>query len=381
MKIVYIAKAIVPSRTANSVHIIKICQAMANLGHDVVLCVIADGGRKEKPANVYEYYAVECNFKIIWVPVFSSRDSRIRYLFSTILSVIPIAQKILSLKPDLVFGRDLLGCTIGAILGKTTIFESHSPLWGSSLESLLFKVLLRLSAFRRMVVISEALRQAYLEQYTGLLALKLMVAHDAAEEVCTDVISNDLGGRLDALKVGYVGHLYKGKGVEVIANIAPKLPNIDFHVIGGLEENISEWKSKIRVNNVFFHGFISQKKLPSYIKALDVCLLPNQLHVSAYGATPDQLNNISNYTSPLKMFEYMAHKKPIIASDLPVLKEVLNDEVSILVSPSDFSSWIEAIKLLEDLCLREELGKRANQLFTSKYTWNIRAKCILAGFS
>lgn len=74
------------------------------------------------------------------------------------------------------------------------------------------------------------------------------------------------------------------------------------------------------------------------------------------------------------MFEYMAHKKPIIASNLPVLKEVLNPSNSILVDPENPEEWVEAIVRLSDKKLRCSLGKNAYGEFIKKYSWNIRAK-------
>ena len=76
------------------------------------------------------------------------------------------------------------------------------------------------------------------------------------------------------------------------------------------------------------------------------------------------------------MFEYMAHKKAIISSDLPVLREVLNETNSILVNPENSIEWIEAIKKLKDENLREKLSNQALSDF-EKYTWKNRVKEVL----
>ena len=151
---------------------------------------------------------------------------------------------------------------------------------------------------------------------------QIYVAHDGADEVSNFDTKIDLLGKKQNLKVGYVGNLYKGKGMEVISSIAEKLDyDIEIHIIGGFKKDINYWKNKIINKNVYFYGHVPHKQISSYINALDICLLPNQKVVLTFGAdSSDNSLNISDYTSPLKLFEYMSHRKAIIASNLPVLK-------------------------------------------------------------
>ena len=153
--------------------------------------------------------------------------------------------------------------------------------------------------------------------------------------------------------------------------------DIEIHIIGGLEEDIKNWKDKIISQNVYFYGFIPHKKVGYYINALDVCLLPNQKIVFAYGSDPLKDNlNISTFTSPLKLFEYMSHKKPIIASDLPVIREVLNERNSILVKCDDINSWVSAIQNLKNLKKRQSIAHQALNDFYD-YTWKNRALIVV----
>ncbi len=72
----------------------------------------------------------------------------------------------------------------------------------------------------------------------------------------------------------------------------------------------------------------------------------------------------------------MAHKKAIIASDLPVLKEVLNKKNSILVDCADINGWIRSINKLRDPKIRQKLGNQASRDF-NRYTWINRSHNIL----
>jgi len=200
----------------------------------------------------------------------------------------------------------------------------------------------------------------------------IAVAHDGADEVSLDAKAK-LKGNITNLKVGYTGHLYKGKGIEVIEKIASQVSKeIEFHIVGGTDEDIEYWQKKIVSKNVYFYGFVAQKDVSSYINAFDVCVLPNQKVVLTHGAKNDK-NNISGFTSPLKMFEYMAHKKAIIASDLPVLREVLNETNAILVGCDNTKAWIEAINKLRNKGTREKLANQAYDDFKKEYSWKQRA--------
>ena len=111
------------------------------------------------------------------------------------------------------------------------------------------------------------------------------------------------------------------------------------------------------------------------MNALDVCLVPNQKIVLAFGSNQDGMN-ISDFTSPLKVFEYMSHKKAIISSDLPVLREVLNNKNSILVECDNIDQWNAAINKLKIRTNRKKIEEQAIKDF-SVYTWKNRAKHII----
>ncbi len=369
MKIVYISNSIIPSRTANSIHVMKMCQAFADNGHEVVL--LAPNRYKEYENgvdDVYEYYGVRKNFEIRKLPYIYTRILRNFYYAYQTLKEIKI------INPDLVYGRDLYGCFFNSYK-YATIFEAHSPM-NNFVSKQLLNLMDKNHLYKHTVVISDALKNLILKSQ-NIKSDKIVVAHDGADEVVDFDIKAELQGNKESLKVGYVGHLYKGKGIEVIADIAKKTSEgVEFHIVGGLEKDINRWKSIIKNKNVYFYGFVPQNEVSSYINAMDVCLLPNQKEVLTHGADKGGMN-ISDFTSPLKMFEYMAHKKAIICSDLPVLREILNEDNSVLVKCDDILDWRKAIEVLQDDSLRLQIANRAYEDFIKKYTWKIRAKNVI----
>ncbi len=367
MRILYISNSIIPSRTANSIHVMKMCQAMADNGHEVIL--IAPNQKKSYEKNiedVYEYYGVRKNFKIKKLLYPNIYGRSVLYTLSICLFLI------FNKKFNLIYGRFLFGCYIAALLRNEVIFEAHDPIYERrNIELIIFTKLTKSNFLKKIIVISEELKKIFLKK-SFLANSRIQVAHDGADQVKNLNYKIDLQGRKENFKVGYVGNLYSGKGIEVISSIYDKVENdIEFHIIGGKKKDIDFWKKKISSDNVFFYGFIPQAKLSEYINSLDICLLPNQINLFLKG-----VGNISSYTSPLKLFDYMAHQKAIIASDLPVIREVLNKENSILVKPHKSMEWISAIEKLKNTNLRKLLSNKAlSDSYT--YTWNKRVSDII----
>jgi len=349
----------------------KMCQALARNGHSVTLLVPTKRGEYEPGVDdVFDFYDVERIFELQKLPCPRIKGRSIIY-------AVAAAWAVQKLRPDLVFGRYVHGCALTAWMGYPTIFECHQPIWEiGRIHHAFFELLRRGAGFQKFVVISQALKDIYLEE-KDMAPSQIVVAHDAADDPGRVDDSAELtGAREEALQIGYVGNLYTGKGMSVIAEVAPRMPALDFHVVGGAEDDIAEWKQRVEAENVIFHGFVNQSEVPRYMEALDICLLPNQRTVAVYGSED---SDIGRYTSPLKMFEYMSHGKPIIASDLPVLREVLTDDKNaMLCDPDDPEGWKRALRHLEkNTSLRQRLGKQARSDFEECYTWRARAQHIL----
>ena len=178
------------------------------------------------------------------------------------------------------------------------------------------------------------------------------------------------------MSIGYIGHFYKGKGLEVISKLPEKFPDLDFYLIGGIGKEFDYWKGELSVyENVYMTGHVDQKTVRDYLCMFDIVLAPLQKEINPHGNT----TNISEWTSPLKIFEYMSSGATIVASNLDVLKEVLEDGVNCLLCKSDdISEWEESLTILKkNKNLRSRLSAAAKNKFISEYTWKIRAKNIV----
>jgi glycosyltransferase involved in cell wall biosynthesis len=359
MKLKYISTSILPSRFANSVHVMKMCSAFSRFS-DVELFAIEG----EDSTDIYKAYSVERNFSTRKFKKGTGRIASILYIFNIFTSV--------KREPDtLIYGRHLLSLLLLSLKGMPFAYEAHSlpsGFWGAITERLLFS----LPNFKKLVVISEALKKDYLLEVSTLSSQDILIAHDGADAPPDLKV---IESNSDKLKVGYIGQLYKGRGVELIVELASLMSNIDFVIVGGMDNDISYWKAQtLNLCNIEFKGHMSHKELSHYYSKIDVLIAPYQSGPNQFIGNADT----SRWMSPMKIFEYMSYKKPIVCSDIPVLRETLNETNSCLVASDNVEEWVSAIKLLEnDICFSEYIATNAYQDFIGKYTWEKRAKYIL----
>jgi glycosyltransferase involved in cell wall biosynthesis len=176
--------------------------------------------------------------------------------------------------------------------------------------------------------------------------------------------------------VAYAGHLYPWKGVDILLRVLVEAPEISALIVGGhpREPDLDRTRQLARSlgveSRVEFTGFVPPAEVARQIARADVLVLPNA--ATAISA---------RYTSPLKLFEYLAAGRPIVASDLPALREVLRDEENaLLVAPGDPTAFAAAIgRLSNDRTLATRIARTAFE-DAALYTWETRAARLEALF-
>jgi len=155
------------------------------------------------------------------------------------------------------------------------------------------------------------------------------------------------------------------------------LPEVSFLLVGGEPEEVTRVRAAAQskdLANVILTGFVPNTELPRYHAACDVFLMPYQRRVAASSG-----GDIARYLSPMKLFEYMACGRPILCSDLPVLREVLNPENALLLPPEDAGAWVTALESLKSDPLRRSALEARTLSEVKSYTWERRAQLILNG--
>lgn len=363
MKIAYVTSGRINSFMADTVHILQSCDSFQALGHEVELFACAGDVDSQ---HMQETYGLSFEPCCTIVKCFDWPSPWLR--FSRVLNSLRIARQVSKEMPfDVIYGRDsyvLMGLVSSSV---PLILEAHEM--PGPFERHTLKLLFTRRNFRRLVVITNVLRDDYLNSFPELASKEVIVVPNGVKEteIVKEPIKGDvLSGRPGAKQVGYVGALYPGKGIEIIVKVAPLLPEVDFHIVGGRPEDISYWKLKGLAENIYFHGLKARSEIPRIIDLFDVALLPSQPVIRSFAG----IGNYGRWTSPMKLFEYMGRGKAIIASDLPVLSEVIEDGKTALIAvANDPSSWVEKLRqLLNDDDLRIRLGKQAREKCLSEFT-------------
>jgi glycosyltransferase involved in cell wall biosynthesis len=176
----------------------------------------------------------------------------------------------------------------------------------------------------------------------------------------------------EATIVCYTGHVYPWKGVDTLIRSANCLPE-DIHIciVGGRPDDLARVEEIVQregLPRVQLVGYVPPTQIPLYTAAADVLALP----------TSGEREIGRHYTSPLKLFEYMAAERPIVASDLPSTREILYDgHNACLVSPDNPQALADGIRWLTTHPIEAEQMAQQARADVDQYTWTKRAKRIL----
>ena len=375
MRIIAIAGSRIPSDTANSIQVMKACQALVHLGHELRLIVPATPSSIEHPPTdeIASLYGLQTSFNIEWLTSFNRR------LFTW-----QAIQRARALKPDLLYVWMVQSAVFGLLAHLPVIFEIHiqpSGLLGPAWH----RWFARLRGRKRLVSITQALVDV-LQNHDDvkLNENEIVIAPNGVDLERFASLPDPITARqqlnfVEAPTVMCTGHLYAGRGVELFVELAGRIPSVQFIWVGGRPQDVNEWRAKAssqNLRNVLFTGFIPNRDLPLYQSAADVLLMPYARSIFGSSGSADS----AAVASPMKMFEYMAAERAILTSDLPVIREVLNESNAVFCPPDDVEAWKTAIEgLLASKSRRFMFAKQA-RLSVENYTWVVRARKIMAGF-
>ena len=364
----------IPSRKANGIGVINMCSHFTAHGFDVELILPKYKSLMPDLLNngmsVFDYYSVTENFKIKYFlcPFFLSFPRQLGY------SAVAVLRKAFS-GNSLFYSRHIEPAFFAALFGKISVFESHNYLKArqSPVYHLWLKTMQNRFKKTALIVTTQAGKKSYIQD--GVPEDKILVEPNGVNKKRFDIpksietLKLSVQIPVDRKTVGFCGHLYKGRGIEELLECAGYLKEVFFLIVGGESEDINRNKKlakNLSLTNVKFIGFVTQSKVPEYLLACDILVMPY---------TKKTLTH--RYMSPMKMFEYLACGRPIIATDFPVIREVLKDrQNAVLVPPGSGHALAAGIKWLID---HPESAKRISKQAAKdalQYTWEMRAKRI-----
>ena len=373
MTLFYIANVRMPTEKAHGIQIVKMCEAFAKTGAAVRLIVPERKSHVTKTA--FEFYGVPKSFEIVFLPTIDLiRWSRfIPKVFSFLQNYTfarSVKKYLAGAQPDLIYTRDELSAKM-APPGQPMILEVHNTSRILKAGADFFN-----KRLVHLVVITQGLKDEL--QKLGYDSGKIKVFADGVDmeefKNQKSKIKNreELGLPVDKKIVMYTGNFMQWKGTNTLALASRHFADdCMFVYAGGSPFELENFKTFLSRNSLTeknrLLGHVPHNLVPRHLAAADVLVLPNSGHLA-----------ISKFfTSPLKLFEYMASGNPVVASALPSIQEILNDSNSVLVAPDDEAALAAGIKtVLDDPALAKRLGDQAAS-DVQKYDWRKRAEKIL----
>lgn len=352
----YLTFARMPTEKAHGVSIAHMCSAFASLGKAVELVV----PRRENSIteSVFEFYGVPQNFTVKEVVSFDflgkGLTNSLFFLLQRLLFM--RAARSRGIRPGVVYTRDP-EIVFALSRSHIVLYEAHRVPRGiaGALTVWLMK--------GAHLVVCNSQGTANALNRRGIS--QTIVAPNGFDPALfsTPLSSRDVLGLPEGFLALYVGSDQAWKGIDVFRAAAKENPEI-YHVVVGS-------KTTKTAGNVIEVGVVPARVVSEYIRYADVVVVPNT-EVSEESV---------RFTSPIKIFEYLGAGKPIIASDLPSIREILSDKTARFVPPGDAQELAHAIQeLKEQPEIRTALSSAAKKL-ALEYTWRRRAERIVAALA
>ena len=365
MRICYLANSAIPSSNASSIQIVKMCENFSKLNHEVLLITTNVSDKK-----VFDFYNVSKRFQIKKLKKYKTFPLGFRYYLFSIKSII----KSLKFKPDIYVTRNFFTSFLLTILRKKNILELHH---GIEIESRIVRFILKNSNFLnfkhvvKLVAITHNVKNYYKKKF-NIKERKMIVSPSGTS--INKTLFNNLLKNNKRLNIGYFGSLYKSRGVDIILKLSKIDKENDYFIFGNLKqyENI---KNKNYNHNLYLKNYLPYKDIPKNISKMDILLMPYQEKIAAAG----NVGNIIDFTSPLKLFDYMACGKIIISSNVKVLREILKEKKNAIFirNFNNVFSWKNEIKKIKILQSKRFIISQNNLKLSKNYITGKRAKKFL----
>ena len=368
MKLLYLAPIRLPTEKAHGIQIMGTCAAMSRAGAEIELIIPNRKTHiKEDPFN---YYSIKERFPITRLRVPDTVScGRFGFIFYAVIFAIRAAFYSRRIGADFIYTRDPITlCTLSVFRVRPLAWEVHTA------HPRVPKFIMRgVSAF---VPITRGLARWY--EARGVPTADIHVAPDAVDLSLFNAVKDRqkervaLRARLNipaeskiALYIGSFG-LYAWKGVDVARKAAEHAPEIRWLFVGGTAKECEEL-TRGAPKQVMTLPRVRREDIANLLCAADVLLLPNK------SGDPASERD----TSPMKLFEYMASGVPVVASDVPSLREVLNKRNSFLAPPNDPKALAEEVRGILSNPDEAEARASAARIDVEAYTWDKRAEDML----
>lgn len=393
-RVLYLANVRLPTEKAHGLQIMQNCEAFAECGADVTLWAARRVNTPElRGRDPFAHYGVERRFRLRrlptldllpFVPGQTGTLAKVCFAVQMLTYIVSAWAGLLFARADVLYSRDAYVLLITAPLARLKRmrigYEAHTRA-GSR-----FGRWAQARAARGAQVFTTTARLGEDIAALGVEPARIHTAHDGIRAARFADMPDQAAARValgwpaDAFIVGYVGRLQTmamDKGVGLLIEALASVPGAMLALVGGPEAQAEEYRGRwaalgLEPARFLYAGQVAPARVPLLLAAFDVCAMPLPW-----------TEHFAYYASAIKLFEYMAAGRALVASDLPSTREVVADgESALLFPPGDAPALAAAIRRLKaDSALRERLGAAGQTLVMERFTWRARAEAILAALT
>ena len=381
MNILYLSDIRLPLERANGIQTMETCAALAARGHDVHLLVRPDTRVPARDPLAFYGLRPDPRLRIERAPVCGPPPlRRAGYLAQALERLLERRRWDLALTRDL--GLADLALRFPARMRPPVVYESHGfapvrakmlPSMGSEARAAGPSKLARLHRRERRVWRAAdgyvTITRAFAKELAGLFGERRRVAAAPSGVRLDSSRTYAPSPQTEPATVAYAGHFYSWKGADVVLEALARLPRVHGLLIGGrpTDSDLGRLRAlagaRGLTGRVTFTGLVAPSEVGPLLARADVLALPTV-------DTP-----YARYTSPLKLFEYMAAGRPIVASDLPALREIVEQgRTATLVAPGDPEAMAAGVRALLDDPVGADRMARAALDEVARYSWARRAE-------
>ncbi len=384
MKIIGITHWRIPSEKTMAPYMMRVMEAFAHEGAQVEFWAPRRRNTSElSGTDPFAYHVIEPNFRMRYLPVIDLMPQTAgRFGFYLMLGsfVVSVFFRMLFMrgrKNAVFYFFDLRDAVTAHVLSNKTFCEIHMY-YRSSLDAINRRGFKSMSG---IIAATKPLRTAIQRDY-GVSDKKVLHAPCGVnyERFGIDTPMRDarqkLGLPQDGKIILYVGHLFPVKGVNVLFDAHTGLRSGEtIYFVGGTDEDIENFRKKWRAagspNNVVIAGRKPHQEIPLWLRAADILSIPNTAKEDAG----------SIESSPSKLIEYMASGRPIVASDVPGIRDVLEEGMGYFAQPDNAGAIAVAVHEAFDNPQEAERRTAAARAAAKNLSWDGRARSILAFIS
>lgn len=375
-RIIYITNDRIPTERARGLATIKICEAFCQ--EKVKVELICPNRLNRIKKDVFFYYQVAKIFKIKRIPSIDlmplfpgAFGFWIQYLSFVFFAAVYLLLRGAVFKKDLIFfSHDHLPLFFLSFFTKNVYYDVHRVLADSPYYRLFLSRLQGLTTTNRTMR-EELIRTLQIQPEKIFYVPNGVDLSQFIIPLSKTECRQKLGLPEQKKLIIYVGQLFDWNflGAKVLAEASRYLTEDCLVLfVGGIEKDVKRFTAQYAGPNIKIKGLKPHAEIPLWLRAADVLVLPN--------TAQDKFSKY--YTSPIKMFEYMASQRPIVASDLPSIRDILSEENAVLVEPDNPEKLAQALKyILHSPSLADKISKQALR-DVQDYTWQKRAQKIIS---